>query len=288
MLLKDINPYVRIAISGVLTAHHGQETFKVLSTPDCRLFLITSGGGEFVINGQTHRISEHSCILFQSGTEYVWRPDEKTGISYYAVNFDYTQNFSHISRSFHPRSVSESQNYNSFENICFEDADSLNRPIIIDNALSVEDRLRTIVLEYCIKNKFCGELLSSLLKSIIISIVRQNAENSENYESIKPFEIREIIDYIQKNYRSNISNEIIAEKFKFNPSYLSRKFKKYMGVSLHSFIVNYRINTAAEILRTQNITASELISLVGFSDVYHFSKCFKKIMGVSPSEYRKK
>ena len=280
MLLKDINPYVRIALCGKLTRLSSTETFKTLVTPDCRLFLITDGSGEFRINGIRRSLSKHDCIIFQSGTQYEWRPEKNAGLSYYAINFDYTQNFAHIKHSFHPKSVAEGTGYAPFEKIEFEDAVCLNSPLVIKNAIFIEDRLRSAVTEFLVGGDFSAELLSALLKSVIIGIVRRT---NESCGGLKPFEIRTVIDYIQKNYMYDISNEDIARRFGFNASYLSRKFKKHMGCSLHSFIVRYRVSAAEERLRSQNVSVSEAAALCGFSDVYYFSRCFKKLAGVSPS-----
>ena len=71
-----------------------------------------------------------------------------------------------------------------------------------------------------------------------------------------------------------------------NPVYINRVFKKNSGVSLHNFLVNYRVNMAMEILRSSSIPVKEITSMVGFSDIPHFIKTFKKITGISPSKYR--
>jgi len=55
---------------------------------------------------------------------------------------------------------------------------------------------------------------------------------------------------------------------------------------VRTFIVDYRINQAMEILRTQNISVSETAAAVGFSDIPHFIKTFKNHIGQTPTEYR--
>jgi len=283
MTLAEITPFVRVAVNASLTIDTPFDTFTTLTTPDCRLFLITSGGGEFVINGHSYTASPYDCFLFQSGTEYAWCPNNQTGIGYIAVNFDYTRNFTQYKKSFHPKSISDRQGYQALEKIVFDDAVCLNQPIVIHKAMMIYDRLRTLTVEYKLGGRFHDELNSSILKSVLISIVRQVDEPKSDGR----FAIREIIDYIQKNYRLPLTNDGIASIFGYSAAYLSRKFKVYTGMTLHAFVIGYRIDAAAELLRSQDISITRVTELTGFSDIYQFSKCFKQMTGVTPTEYRK-
>ncbi len=69
-------------------------------------------------------------------------------------------------------------------------------------------------------------------------------------------------------------------------SYLSRLFKKRYGVSVQDFLVDVRLSKAAEFLRKGN-NVSISAKLVGYEDVFNFSKMFKKKYGMSPKEYKK-
>ena len=85
-----------------------------------------------------------------------------------------------------------------------------------------------------------------------------------------------------------MTNEIIGDYFHFNPSYLNRIFKENTGDTLHNFLVRYRINLAMDLLHTTNLPVNEVASTVGFSDIPHFIKSFKKSTGKTPGEYRLK
>ena len=98
--------------------------------------------------------------------------------------------------------------------------------------------------------------------------------------------VKKIIDYISNHYSNELNYETIEKQFNFNPSYLNRIFKAHTGKTLHEFILQYRLNTAMEILRTQTIPVNHVASLCGFTNPYHFAKAFRKFVGVSPSEYR--
>lgn len=73
-----------------------------------------------------------------------------------------------------------------------------------------------------------------------------------------------------------------------NPSYLCRLFKEEMQTSFVTFLQNYRIEKAAELLSGTNDKIGEIGELVGYENQQYFNKVFKSIKGMSPSEFREK
>ena len=281
MKLNDINPFIRQAIITKLPS--SIYTGKKIKTRDCRLFYILHGSGEILIEGRNYNIKPGSVILFQTGTEYVWQISD---MRYVAINFDYTQEHCHIKTSFSPISADKFPSQNFSSKIDFTDATELNREIVIFDGAAFESRIVNLAVEINTAIDFKDELLASLLKSVIISIVRQKREQEAVGNAKGAIVARRIIGYIQKNYNKPLKNEDIAEYFHFNASYLNRIFKAHTGFSVKTFIVDYRINQAMEMLRTQNISVSELALAVGFPDIPHFIKTFKAHTGQTPTEYR--
>ncbi|MCK9479233.1 MAG: AraC family transcriptional regulator [Firmicutes bacterium] len=98
--------------------------------------------------------------------------------------------------------------------------------------------------------------------------------------------IREIAEFIKNNYNEKITLKLLAEKFYLSPCYISRMFKKHMGVSLIQYINQIRIAKAQYLLlSTNNITA--IAFTTGFDSLTHFDRTFKQILGISPLEYHK-
>ena len=285
MLLNEINPYVRLAIIGTISSKTKYDVFFKLKTSDCRLFYILSGKGSIVIKNTQYTLHSGDCILFQSGTEYIWQPEENSNITYISINFDYTQNHSYIKKSFHPVHHDMFFQKDLLENINFQDSQILNNYIFITNCFSLENYFRQLVNEYYIGGNYSDESLSSLLKSIIISIVRKYELKKIN--SDKDFELtKNIMQYIYENYNKELSYTNISKIFHLNPIYINRLFKKNSGVSLHSFIINYRINMAMELLRSTKTDIKEIAYMVGFTDVPHFTKTFKTHVNTTPTKYR--
>jgi len=98
--------------------------------------------------------------------------------------------------------------------------------------------------------------------------------------------VKKIIRYIQVKYSESISIEDIAYICGLNRSYLTRLFKDATGYTPQQYLINYRIKKSKEILANTNASIQQVSFLVGYSDTFTFSKAFKKIVGMAPSEYR--
>lgn len=106
-----------------------------------------------------------------------------------------------------------------------------------------------------------------------------------------PNSITNYIPYIQKviaeNYSNPLSLSTFADELHVTISYLSTLFKNTIGENFSSYLIKHRIFKAAEFLKTTSLTVEQIGIMVGYGDYAHFSKTFKKHMGVSPAKYRK-
>lgn len=125
--------------------------------------------------------------------------------------------------------------------------------------------------------------------SILLDIFANLFEEMNINDSLisKNVIMEEIKYYIDLNYPSNLSVTEIAEKFGFNPSYLSRTFTKKFGISPKQYILKKKINKACELLITTDLNISIIASSLSFEDQLSFSKTFKKNKGCSPIQFRK-
>ena len=80
--------------------------------------------------------------------------------------------------------------------------------------------------------------------------------------------------------------EDLADQARMSPFHFSRQFKRYAGVSPHTYLVNARINTARFYLVSSDLTVKEIAYNCGFSSVSSFCTCFKKNVGSTPMDYR--
>lgn len=94
-------------------------------------------------------------------------------------------------------------------------------------------------------------------------------------------------EYIKANYKNDIRLSMVAQAENINPAYLSRIFSDETGETFSDYLICYRMQAAKELLCDINVNVSEAAEQVGYHDVKHFSKSFKKIVGISPKDYRK-
>ncbi len=93
------------------------------------------------------------------------------------------------------------------------------------------------------------------------------------------------IKYLNANYAQKITLKDIAETCNISGSYLSKLFQSALGIPISQFIIFFRIDKAWEMMMSKNYTLSEIALETGFSSLQHFSKAFKKEMGMSPKAY---
>ncbi len=94
--------------------------------------------------------------------------------------------------------------------------------------------------------------------------------------------------YLNQNYSSKITLEILAERFTCSQSLLIKSFKKEYGTTIMNELMKIRLTKAEELLKMSRISLKEIADDCGFSDQNYFSKVFAVKYGCSPSEYRKK
>ncbi|WP_127836815.1 response regulator [Clostridium prolinivorans] len=149
-----------------------------------------------------------------------------------------------------------------------------------------------------IKLKF----LSDFNYSIGIGGVKNGIQNIEksykealmalkNYNSFKKHNklIDDITNYVRENIEdTEMSLSKVSHVFFINSSYLSRIFKKEMGINFMEYLTKLRIDKAKMLIKNTDLKAYEIAEKVGISDPSYFSTCFKKYTGVSISEYKKK
>lgn len=99
--------------------------------------------------------------------------------------------------------------------------------------------------------------------------------------------IQNIINYISFNLTADLSLNAIALEFSLNDSYLSTLFKKETGVTLTNYVNNKRIEHAIYLLNTTKLPIQDIAASCGINDVNYFTKLFKKLKGMTPTQYRK-
>ena len=106
------------------------------------------------------------------------------------------------------------------------------------------------------------------------------------YSQTKNPRINQAMHYVQQNYHKKLSVGEIADQVGVTPEYLSSCFHKEVGITLPEYINRQKITVAKRLLLFSEMSLSEIAVFLSFSSQSYFQAIFKKITGVTPSEYR--
>ena len=122
---------------------------------------------------------------------------------------------------------------------------------------------------------------------LLLHMVEQLLSKQQPTEDLgkKELLVRELIRYIDSH--EQITLDLLAEKFHLSKYYLSRTFHEVAGISLWDYIQYSRVSRAQYLLRNTSDSIDSILFRCGFNNIQHFYKCFKKITGMTPGEFRK-
>ena len=98
--------------------------------------------------------------------------------------------------------------------------------------------------------------------------------------------VEKALHCLNSEYMNGVTVQQVADRLNINRSYLSELFKEQMGVSPQTYLINLRLEKAAELLTVYGESPTTAGISVGYPDLYHFSKMFKQHFGMSPRKYR--
>ncbi len=127
-----------------------------------------------------------------------------------------------------------------------------------------------------------------LLRSIIYKIAylyKRNPELKSSGARVSSFAYS-IAVYFEQNCCNDLNEKMLAKEFGYHPRYLSYLINQTFGVSFKQLLNEYRIRKATELLQKDEMNITEIYLAAGFDSQSTFNRNFKKIIGITPKEYR--
>lgn len=142
-------------------------------------------------------------------------------------------------------------------------------------------------LEYKLiaKSPFYKLEATKLTYDILLNILSSTAKSYLPKD--KRDKIQVALDFMAENYASSITNDSLAALTPFSTVYFRKLFTEMTGLSPMVYLRNIRINKAKQMLKSDYGSISDIAVSLGYSNIYEFSRTFKKHTGLSPTEYLK-
>lgn len=149
----------------------------------------------------------------------------------------------------------------------------------------VFDEKRLVALaENGIAKSHTPELLKSNLLKVVSDVLK---ECSIDQGAKEKWPVLKAKKYVEEHYTKKISVKEVAAQLYLNPDYFSSFFKKETGIGFSEYVMQYRMTVARQLIRKGEYSIAQIAEMVGYPEPKHFSKVFRKIVGVSPASYKR-
>lgn len=163
-----------------------------------------------------------------------------------------------------------------------------DEPIYRYNRKELAARLRDEIMSLVQNQKNTSLYQIGHLYLFVDLLIQSSANHKEiTVGKLKDFYIREAVSFIEQNYSNPITVEDIAAFCNLNRSYLGKIFRDSLNQTPQQFLIYYRMNRAAELLKFSEMSINEISRMVGYPNQLHFSRAFRNVFGISPSSWRK-
>ncbi len=147
-------------------------------------------------------------------------------------------------------------------------------------------------LKLCPTSPFGGQqMIRTTLEQLLIMLIRNQEKNAEtpqifpDKESMDNHLVSSIISLMQKNIYGKITVDEICLSLNYSKTYISKIFNKNCGCTIIEYYTNMKIKEAKKLMRENAYTIAEISGMLCFNNPHYFSRVFKKVAKMTPSEY---
>lgn len=241
---------------------HEQRKWTMYSS----LHFVLYGSGVLIANGQKIMLSKGDVFLLFVNEEYEYYPVSHDPWSYIWIDFS-TDN---VKALFEPCGLTPEVPWKH-----------LTEPSVYTDLLkSIYDAYDASDVQGIRCSAYFLLLLGELIKRA------EGRRHERSVSSVKQRHVRDIITYINNNYRLQLTVQDIATQNQVSVSRMMALFSEVVGMSPIVYLNRFRVATACELLRSTKDPIGEIAYAVGVDDRLYFSRLFRKYKGMSPREYR--
>jgi len=159
----------------------------------------------------------------------------------------------------------------------------LCEPILLhgDSSLWLAHRMYK---EFTDRDEFSPMALESISMELMIAASRRDNRGAER---TPPAWLKRVKEFLRENFSDPPSLNELARAADVHPTHLARVFRQFESCTVGDYIREVRINYARQRMLTSNDSLVEIALAAGFSDQTHFTRSFKRITGMTPTEFRR-
>lgn len=230
------------------------------------LFYVMHGTGSFIAAGHSFPVKENDFVIINPNVEHAEFSLDSSPLEYIVLAIE------DLSFSF---GFEDSENTYSVYNY------SLYRQ-------EIEFYLQALLKEITTRELNYETVCQNLLEVLIIKMVRHTNYSLSIATSKKTNRGCGVVKrYIDANYKRDITLDMLSEISHMSKYYLIHDFQRFAGLSPIKYLNARRIDESKALLESTDYSISQISESIGFSSPSYFSQVFKKLVGVSPADYRK-
>lgn len=233
----------------------------------------------YAVSGSAKFYSDDVCSDVSRGQiHYI-----KKGIKHKIISDD-KENFRYICIGFMP-------NFDNEKNLPYLGIRNQEDYFVKNDDGNIKRLTELFLNEFYLEDESNETMLDMYFSQILISLSRiyhgnisyMNKKNS----STSNYAVYHALRYIDREYMYITSVKNVAKKLSYSEYYISHAFSEKIGMSIKEYITRKKLQSAAQMLKTTEMSVSEISDYLNFGTQHTFRQAFKRIYGMSPVEYRK-
>ena len=230
-------------------------------------FIVLSGEGELSYEEQTYQLGQGDCVFIDCRKAY----SHSTSDNLWSLQWChfYAPSLPAVYEKYKERG---------------------GRPVFHPGDLTPFTSLLTDLYNLASSSDYIRDMrINSGLNELLVLLMKESWHPAERSDAIlKKQNLEPIRDYLDKHYTEKVSLDALADQFFISKFYLTRVFKEQFGVSINTYVLNLRITKAKQMLRFTDKKLEDIGYQCGLGAPHYFSRIFKQVEGITPSEFREK
>ncbi|WP_026884160.1 AraC family transcriptional regulator [Clostridium akagii] len=232
------------------------------------LVFITGGKGHIIFPHKRYEVKDGVLLYLRPNVQYSVNIHVEDPFCFFVVHFSYVN-----------------VGFNSDKWIITEGTNTLplDSVQVLKDYYQLNNIFEKLVENWTLKLPGYEFFTKTLLQQLIIEIYKSKKRDSPNYST--SLKVEKIIEYMRSNINNKLILKDLSELVHLSSSYLSRVFKSTTGYSIIGFFNKIKVDKAKELIIEDDKKIKEVAQILGFTDEFYFSRIFKKIEGISPTEF---